>query len=124
MRSGDFNVFLSVAGGSRRTDILICVTPSANDWGIAHAPRNFPGQAAGCSAAGKFVPLIQRRAVNGSRRRENHAPYRLHAQFGSNTDVFRDLFHASNTFVPFVCMSGAGISLSPIWIIQAGTPPV
>src|SRR5690349_8544371 len=51
MRAGNLDVFLTAAGCTRRTNILIGVATSADNWRVTHTAGKFPCQTARRGAA-------------------------------------------------------------------------
>src|SRR4051812_19883176 len=123
MSAGDLDVLFSRTSRARRTHVLICVASCADDGRIAAASGKFEGKATGSSDAGHFTFFIQRRAVNRSRWREEHAPDRGHAELRFNADGSGAFLHPFDFLLP---QFGARWSVRrfELWRSQTRPPPV
>ena len=64
-RAEAVDVCLAAAGRSRRSHRVVHVKTRPQDWGIADAPGNFPGQAARGGYAGQVAVRVQTVTVDG-----------------------------------------------------------
>src|SRR5579859_8116220 len=96
MRAADFDVLLAAAGGPGRAYLLVAIAARADDRRVAAASGQLPRQAAGGGHARHLALFIERRAVDGARRRIEDFVDRIEPAIFWNADLSRQRIKPSD----------------------------
>src|SRR6185437_15166525 len=64
MAAHDANILLAASRRSGASDVLIEIQTRADEWGVADAPRNFPGQTTGSGHARHLAFGVESHAID------------------------------------------------------------